>query len=95
MTGSELPRDWDDPGDTPEEDLWFLPGPLDDEEPAPPGAPPLPVADRRALFDPSEWRAAQDGLSGELARLAQVFGELDARLRGAAPDIFKRPRTPR
>lgn len=63
-----------------EDDLWFLPGPMDDA--LPPGAPPLPVADTRPLFDPAEWRAAQDALSGDLARLALVFGELDARLRG-------------
>ena len=90
MAGPETPRDWDDPGDTPEEDLWFLPGPLDDDAPAPPGAPPLPLADRRALFDPAEWRAAQDAHSGDLARLTQVFGELDVRLRGAAPGIRQR-----
>lgn len=90
MAGPETSRDWDDPGDTPEDDLWFLPGPLDDEDLAPPGAPPLPLADRRALFDLAEWRAAQDALSGELARLTQVFGELDVRLRGAAPGIRQR-----
>lgn len=80
--------DWDEPDETPEEDLWFLPGPLDDA--APPGAPPLPFADRRALFDPADWRAAQDALSGDLARLTQVFGELDTRLRGAAPGVRQR-----
>lgn len=63
-----------------EDDLWFLPGPMDEDE-LPPGAPPLPVADTRPLFDPAAWRAAQEALSGDLARLALVFGELDARLR--------------
>ena len=80
--------DWDDTNEVSEDDLWFLPGPLDDA--APPGAPPLPQADRRALFDPTEWRAAQDALSGDLARLTQGVGELDSRLRGAAPGVRQR-----
>lgn len=62
-----------------EDDLWFLPGPMDDD--LPPGAPPLPVSERRPLFDPDAWRTAQNALSSDLARLALVFGELDARLR--------------
>ena len=63
-----------------DEDLWFLPGPTDEED-LPPGAAPLPTAPRRALFDMAEWRAAQDRASGALADLAQAFGELDLRLR--------------
>jgi len=62
-----------------DEDLWFLPGPVEDD--LPPGAPPLPMAPRKALFDLAQWTAAQAALSVELARLALVFGELDARLR--------------
>lgn len=69
-----------------EEDLWFLPGPIEE----PDTGPPLPRADRRALFDPAEWRAAQDALSGPLARLALVFGELDARLRGSPQGLRQR-----
>lgn len=64
-----------------DDDLWFLPGPVDDD--LPPGAPPLPMAPRKALFDLGEWTRAQGALSIELARLALVFGELDARLRAA------------
>lgn len=64
-----------------EEDLWFLPGPIEEEDDLPPGAAPLPRASRRALFDMAEWRAAQDRASGELAVLAQLYGELDLRLR--------------
>jgi len=75
--------DEEDPGATPEDELWFLPGPDPDEDDLPPGAPPLPVADRRALFDPAAWRKAQEGLGAGLARLTQIFGELDLRLRGA------------
>ena len=70
-----------DEADTAEQDLWFLPGPDSEDEDAPPGAPPLPYASKTHLFDLNIWRQAQGGLSGELARLTQIFGELDARLR--------------
>jgi len=70
-----------DEADTAEEDLWFLPGPDSEDEDAPPGAPPLPYASRTHLFDLKIWREAQGDLSGELARLTQIFGELDARVR--------------
>lgn len=65
-----------------EADLWFLPGPA--AAPGPPlGLPfaPSPRPAAGALGDPAAWRAAQQGLSAELARLAQAFGELDAALR--------------
>ncbi|MDG1736590.1 MAG: hypothetical protein P8L68_19195 [Paracoccaceae bacterium] len=85
--------DWDDPlaEDTghdddsgpDEDDLWFLPGPDEDEEDAPPGFAPLPRANRQSLFEVTEWRAAQNALSADLARLTQIFGELDLRLREA------------
>jgi hypothetical protein len=74
--------DWDD-SDGDENDLWFLPGPDDEDEAVPPGEAPLPRANRQLLFDPKKWREAQDRLSGELARLCQIFGELDVRLRDA------------
>jgi len=81
-------NDWEDPfsedTDPDEEDLWFLPGPdEEDDEDAPPGFAPLPRASRQSLFDPVEWRVAQNALSAELSRLCQVFGELDLRLREA------------
>lgn len=72
----------DDPVDE-DDDLWFLPGPSDEEEDVPPGFAPLPRANRRSLFEVEEWREAQNALSAELARLALVFGELDVRLREA------------
>lgn len=66
--------------DPPEDDdLWFLP-PEDDaavEDLLPPG----PKSDQRLLFDPRDWRVAQDELSYELADLAGIFGALDERLR--------------
>ena len=64
-----------------EAELWFLPGPMDDEDALPPGASPLPTAPRKALFDMDEWQAAQEHASNELAVLTQLFGELDLRLR--------------
>jgi len=79
---AEEDRDAAEPG-TPEADLWFLPGP-DTEEDVPPGAPPLPRADRRPLFEPDAWRRAEARAGSDLARVALLFGELDARLRGAA-----------
>ena len=75
--------------DSLEEDLWFLPGPQDEDD-LPPGASPLPRAPKTNLFDPTEWRQAQNGLSAELARLTQVFGELDVRLRDAPKGVHLR-----
>lgn len=70
--------------DPPEDDdLWFLPP--EDEERIEDFQPPGPTADRRLLFDPRDWRAAQAELSFELADLAAIFGALDERLR-AGPD---------
>jgi len=65
-------------------DLWFLP-PADE---AAPDLVPLPRADRRPLFDPREWAAAQSALSARLTAVAVQFGALDERLR-AAPDGFR------
>ena len=73
-----------------EEDLWFLPGPDLAEEDGPPGAPPLPRADRRSLIDATDWGKAQAALSADLARVAQVFGELDTRLRSVSEGVRRR-----
>jgi hypothetical protein len=74
------------PYDTPaaEDDLWFLRGP-DDEDAPEEAHSPLPRANRAALFDPQEWRTAQDRHSGPLARVAGLFGALDERLRLGPP----------
>lgn len=72
------------------EDLWFLPGPADDEDDLPPGAPPLPYAARRVIFDITEWRAAQDQASAALATLCQLYGELDLRLRLGSQGLLLR-----
>ena len=77
------PVHYDDPGDlheldeqTPEDDLWFLPGPLDDasEESAPD-----PKPDEAALLD--AWRAAEASHAARLASVAGRLGGLDERLR--------------
>ncbi|MDF3351950.1 hypothetical protein HKX17_17775 [Sulfitobacter sp. KE34] len=66
--------------DTPEDDLWFLPGP-DPEEDLPPGTAPEPRRASTPLFDPAPWAAAQAGLAMELAEVALLYGALDQRLR--------------
>lgn len=89
LMGGMDPDDFDD-GGTSDEDLWFLPGPEACEEDVPPGAAPLPRANRTLLFDPRDWRAAQDALSDDLARLTLIFGELDQRVRQAGPGARQR-----
>jgi hypothetical protein len=69
----------DDPDQSPEADLWFLPP--DD----PPAAMPLPQADRGVLFPPAAWRAAEAALAPDLAALTFDFGRLEERLRGLGP----------
>lgn len=56
-------------------DLWFLP-----DEAVEDNLPPLPRAERGRLFDPAEWLAAQNSLSGDLAAAALVQGRLAERL---------------
>ncbi len=60
-----------------EEDLWFLPGPAEDE---PDFLPPLPRAesDERTLV--ADWETAQASQALLLARVANRFGALDDRL---------------
>lgn len=60
--------------DTPDDDLWFLPGPLDDE----PGPPAL-SADEGALL--VAWSRAEAAQAARLARVAGRLGALDERLR--------------
>lgn len=66
-------------------DLWFLPGPWEDDN-LPPGAAPRHAAS--PLFDPAPWLAAQAALSAELAEVAVLFGALDERLR-AGPEGWR------
>ena len=75
----ELEDDTEGPydGAPSEEDLWFLPGPVEDE---PDFLPPLPRAepDERALV--ADWEATQASQALRLARVAARFGALDDRL---------------
>jgi hypothetical protein len=59
-------------------DLWFLPGPIEDEpDYLPPG--PTPEAKESEVVD--AWRAAEAGQAAQLARVAARLGILDERLR--------------
>ena len=61
-----------------EADLWFLPGPMEDEpDYLPPGPP--PEAKESDVVD--AWRAAEAGQAAQLARVAARLGILDERLR--------------
>ena len=59
-------------------DLWFLPGPIEDEpDYLPPG--PAPEAKESDVVD--YWRAAEAGQAAQLARVSARLGILDERLR--------------
>jgi len=59
-------------------DLWFLPGPIEDEpDYLPPG--PTPEAKESEVVD--AWRAAEAGQAAQLARVSARLGVLDERLR--------------
>ena len=62
----------------PEEDLWFLPGPMDDalDDPAP-----GPRSEPRETETLARWGEAEAGLAATLARVAGRLGALDERLR--------------
>ena len=60
-----------------DDDLWFLPGPPEDVAPT---DIPLPVADRRVLFEPRDWLRAEVTQSRGLVRAAAAFARLDARM---------------
>jgi hypothetical protein len=82
---SAIPDFFDDPRTDAEEaeertenDLWFLPGPIEEEtDDLPPG----PMAEPRetAVFD--DWRRAEAGHAARLARVAGRTGALDERLK--------------
>ena len=64
--------------EAPEGDLWFLPGPMEEE---PDYLPPGPWSEPRetAVFD--DWRLAEAGYAARLARVASRLGALDDRLK--------------
>ena len=59
-------------------DLWFLPGPIDDE---PDYLPPGPAPEAKESDVVEAWRAAEAGQAAPLARVAARLGILDERLR--------------
>lgn len=84
-----FPEDFDDPRNaldagagTSEEDLWFLPGPVEEE---PDDLPPGLRAEPRETKVLDDWRRAEAGHAARLARVAARMGALDERLtRGPA-----------
>lgn len=61
-----------------EQDLWFLPGPAEEE---PDNLPPGPRAEPSETSILDEWGRAEAGLAARLARTAGRLGALDERLR--------------
>lgn len=61
-----------------EDDLWFLPGPIEDE---PDDLPPGPRAEPRETAVLDDWRRAEAGHAARLARVAGRIGALDDRLK--------------
>ena len=59
-------------------DLWFLPGPIEDE---PDYLPPRPPPEAKESDVVDAWRAAEAGQAAQLARVAARLGILDERLR--------------
>ncbi|MDZ4136739.1 MAG: helix-turn-helix domain-containing protein [Paracoccaceae bacterium] len=63
---------------TSEDDLWFLPGPMEEE---PDDLPPGPRAEPRETAVLDDWRKAEAGHAARLARVAGRIGALDDRLK--------------
>ncbi|MGY6409629.1 MAG: hypothetical protein ACXIUV_01185 [Alkalilacustris sp.] len=61
----------------PEKDLWFLPGPMEEE---PEDLPPRPRAEAREAAVLDAWRKAEAGHAARLAHVAGRIGALDDRL---------------
>lgn len=81
----EFPDDIGQAEETSEEDLWFLPGPLDEE---PDYLPPVPQAEPSESAILADWAHAEAGLAARLARVAGRLGALDDRLR-RGPDGWR------
>ncbi len=73
-----LPIDAEEVEQSSEDDLWFLPGPMEDE---PDYLPPGPRAEPRETEVLDDWRKAEAGHAARLARVAGRFGALDDRLK--------------
>lgn len=89
---SVLHDDFDEPpiavaevDETSDDDLWFLPGPIEEEtDDLPPG----PRAEPRETAVLDDWRKAEAGHAARLARVAGRLGALDDRLR-RGPDGWR------
>jgi hypothetical protein len=79
MNNPPYPPAADDPDDDDDGDLWFLPGPPEDE-PAhlPPGPQAEEITEAAVLGD---WQRAEASLAARLARVAGRLGALDDRVR--------------
>lgn len=64
--------------DTSEDDLWFLPGPIEED---PDYLPPGPRAEPHEIKVLDDWRKAEAGVAARLASVAGRLGSLDYRLR--------------
>ena len=64
--------------ETPEEDLWFLPGPTEEELDFLPTGLQVEPSETTILAD---WMQAEAGLAARLSRVAGRLGALDERLR--------------
>ena len=73
-----LPIDAEEVEQSSEDDLWFLPGPMEDE---PDYFPPGPRAEPRETEVLDVWRRAEAGHAARLARVASRVGALDDRLK--------------
>mmetsp|Transcript_34377 Transcript_34377/g.56159 ORF Transcript_34377/g.56159 Transcript_34377/m.56159 type:complete len:234 (+) Transcript_34377:78-779(+) len=79
MDYDEMPlEDLEASEDRDDADLWFLPGPMEDE---PDYLPPGPAPEPKESDVVEAWRAAEAGQAAQLARVAARLGILDERLR--------------
>ena len=74
----DLLADAEEVEQTSEDDLWFLPGPMEEE---PDDLPPGPRAEPRETAVLDDWRRAEAGNAARLARVAGRIGALDDRLK--------------
>ncbi len=88
MTARKTPKtDLGDPLETPEEDLWFLPGPPEDLAPT---DFPWPVANQTPIFETEEWVRSEKEMTRALVDAAVGFARLDERLRNLGTGAIER-----
>ena len=73
----EAPAHFGEVEETPDSDLWFLPGPIEEE---PEDLPPGPRAEPRETAVIDDWHKAEACHAARLARVASRLGALDDRL---------------